>query len=44
MAITNLNNNHLTPAQVLSAKDALTALETALTIININLSAEDRQR
>lgn len=44
MAIINLNNNHLTPAQVLSAKDALTALETALTIININLSAEDRQR
>lgn len=44
MAITNLNNNHLTPAQVLSAKDALTALETALTIINVNLSAEDRQR
>ncbi len=44
MAITNLNNNHLTDAQVSAAKDALTGLETALTPVNINLSAEDRQR
>lgn len=44
MAITNLNNNHLTDAQVSEAKDAATRLETALTPVNINLSAEDRQR
>ena len=44
MAITNLNNQHLTTAQVNTAKDALATLENALAIININLSAEDRQR
>lgn len=44
MAITNLNNTHLTEAEVNAAKDALTVLETALTLVNINLSAEDRQR
>jgi hypothetical protein len=44
MAITNLNNSHLTDAQVTAAKDALTGLETALAPVNINLSAEDRQR
>lgn len=44
MSITNLNNTHLTTAQVTSATTALTALETELAIININLSAEDRQR
>jgi hypothetical protein len=44
MPITNLNNTHLTAAQVDTAKDSLTALETALQNININLSAEDRQK
>lgn len=44
MSITNLNNSHLTDAQDTNAKDALTALETTLAIVNINLSAEDRQR
>jgi ribosomal protein S15P/S13E len=44
MSITNLNNTHLTTAQVTSATSALTALEAELAIININLSAEDRQR
>lgn len=44
MPITNLNNSHLTAAQVTTAKDAITALETALEVVNINLSAEDRQR
>ncbi len=44
MSITNLNNQHLTTAQVNTAKDALVTLENALAIININLSAEDRQR
>ena len=44
MAISNLNNTHLSVAQVNTAKDALTALETALAVVNINLSAEDRQR
>jgi hypothetical protein len=44
MPITNLNNNHLTAAQITAAKTALTSLETALAAVNINLSAEDRQR
>ena len=44
MAITNLNNTHLTATQATSATTAIAALETALAVVNINLSAEDRQR
>ncbi len=44
MPITNLNNMHLTTAQVETAKTSLSALETALQDITINLSAEDRQK
>jgi len=44
MAITNLNNTHLTEEQVNAAKDALAHLETALEIIQVNLSSEDRQK
>ena len=44
MPITNLNNTHLTTPQVTTATTALAALETALAVVNINLSAEDRQR
>ena len=44
MAITNLNNTQLTAAQLTEAQDALTQLETALQVINVNLSAEDRQK
>ena len=44
MPITNLNNTHLTTAQATTATTALAALETALAVVNINLSAEDRQR
>ena len=44
MPITNLNNTHLTPVQATTATTALAALETALAVVNINLSAEDRQR
>ncbi|WP_112112218.1 hypothetical protein [Flavobacterium aciduliphilum] len=44
MSITNLNNSHLTTAQTTTAKDALTTLENALAVVNVNLSAEDRQR
>ena len=44
MSITNLNNTHLTAAQVTDAQNALTQLETALQVINVNLSAEDRQK
>ena len=44
MGITNLNNTHLTAAQLTDAQDALTQLETALQVINVNLSAEDRQK
>ena len=44
MAITNLNNTHLTAAQVTAATTAITALETELAVVNVNLSAEERQR
>lgn len=44
MSITNLNNNHPTIAQHTAAKDALTALENVLSIVNVNLSADDRRR
>ncbi|MFP3593251.1 hypothetical protein [Chryseobacterium sp. SIMBA_038] len=44
MPITNLNNTHLTTAQVDTAKTSLTTLEAALESINVNLSAEDRQK
>ena len=44
MAITNLNNTHLTPAEVVAAQGALTNLENALAGINVNLTAEDRQK
>lgn len=44
MAITNLNNTHLTTTEVTAAKDAMSELETALTKINVNLTAEDRQK
>jgi hypothetical protein len=44
MAITNLNNTHLTAAQVTAATTALTALETELAVVNVNLSGEERQR
>ncbi|WDT67297.1 hypothetical protein [Cloacibacterium sp. TD35] len=44
MSITNLNNTHLTAQQITDAQNALTQLEAALQIINVNLSAEDRQK
>ena len=44
MAITNLNNQHLSAADVTAAKDLLTNLETTLASINTTLNAEDRQR
>lgn len=44
MAITNLNNNHLTGQNLGEALDALTILETALSALNTTLTAEDRQR
>lgn len=44
MAITNLNNLHLSAAEITTAKEALSALETALSPINVNLTSEDRQK
>ncbi|WP_312322926.1 hypothetical protein [Soonwooa sp.] len=44
MGLTNLNNTHLTAAKITDAQDALTALETALQDIQVNLSAEDRKK
>lgn len=44
MPITQLNNTHLSAAEVTAAQTAITALETALVNITVNLSAEDRQK
>lgn len=44
MALTNLNNTHLTAEQLTAAQTALTSLETALAIITVNLTPEDRQK
>jgi len=44
MAITNLNNVHLSEAQVDVSKDALTALEDSLSIIDVSLTPADRQK
>lgn len=44
MALTNLNNNHLSATNVTAAKNALTQLETALASINATLTADDRQK
>lgn len=44
MAITNLNNHHLTTAEVTAANDAVNALETALASINVNIAAADRHK
>lgn len=42
MPITNLNNAHLTEAQVTAAQDALTQLENALAVLTVTLTAEER--
>ena len=42
MPITNLNNAHLTPAQVTAAQDALTQLENALAVLTVTLTPEER--
>ena len=44
MAITNLNNQHLSAAEITTAKEALSALENALSPINVSLTPEDRQK
>lgn len=44
MGLTNLNNTHLSAAEATAAKDAVTQLETALSVITVNLLAADRQR
>ncbi len=44
MPITNLNNTHLRDSEVAEATTALTTSETALAVLNVNLTAEDRQR
>ena len=44
MPLTNLSSAHLTAAQVTAAQNALTELENALSAVNVNLTAEDRQK
>lgn len=44
MPLTNLNNAHLTTAQVTAVKEALTELENTLSVVNVTLTPEDRQR
>ena len=42
MPLSNLNNAHLTQAQVTAAQDALTALENALSMLTVTLTASER--
>lgn len=42
MPINNLNNTHLTAAQVTEVKNALTALETALALLTVTLTPDER--
>lgn len=44
MPITNLNNTHLSAAEITAANDAITALETALATLTISLTPEERQQ
>lgn len=44
MPLTNLNSTHLTAEQLEAAQAAFTSLETALAMITISLSPEDRQK
>lgn len=44
MPITNLNNTHLTAAQITAINNALNALETALASINTQLTPEERKQ
>ena len=44
MSISNLNNSHLSDEQMTAVNKALTDLEKALEPVNINLTAEDRNR
>jgi hypothetical protein len=44
MGLSNLNATHLSSAKITAANDAISALETAIEEININLSTEDRRR
>ncbi len=43
MPINNLNNAHLTQAQITEIKTALTALETALAPLTVTLTPEERK-
>ncbi|WP_461789125.1 hypothetical protein [Pedobacter sp.] len=44
MALSNLNNTHLSAAEETAAKTALSQLETVLTAVSINVKASDRQK
>lgn len=43
MPINNLNNNHVTNAQVTEILNAITALENALSMLTVTLTPEERQ-
>ena len=43
MPINNLNNSHLTEAQITQINDSLTDLEAALAMLTVTLTAEERQ-
>ncbi len=42
MALSNLNNQHLSEEQKAGTKQALEELETALAVLDVNLTGEDR--
>ena len=43
MPINNLNNSHLTNAQVTEIQNAITALENALAMLTVTLTPEERR-
>ena len=42
MPLTNLNNAHLTPAEIAAAEDALTQFETTLAMLTVTLTPHER--
>ncbi len=44
MSISNMNNTHLTAAQITAINNALTALETAMAPLTVNLQPEERKK
>ena len=44
MSISNLNNVHLSDTQIQAIKQAVTELDNAMQLLQVNLTPEDRNR